>query len=432
MLEAILCSIMLAIVYPMVNAIEYGYPAIPGTWWLYLTIGLSSCTILVVPIIETCRIWLISYDLHYLHSSKNQQWKTAIDASYAEKDWYLQNRGKWGNEQYIIRVGFIFFIATNILVSTVGVLRLQGFSNVVLSIAAGLLTWIVHVSIPIYLYIKTPRNLQDQFLFSYEFTWTAIITMTIFVGGIGMALINPHYSVLAWTAMMVLLMLQATPSLLSTLWISRKVSMMTEWNRVKSNSISKLEMKESPGTLTEKLRETLNDEPKCEAFIDWMYREFSSEAILSFLEFVQFKKYIKQEMGETDRMGIFDFELYNGMPQSTIIYDSNRVDRKTSPSLKDPATTLAAYLESDGKPSEKSLIRCKRIAHLLFEKYIDYHSEHEINISGPLRNNFVELDQKDYHGMDLEQFVSLYDEVLSVMMKYIRQSFGRFERANGH
>ena len=72
-----------------------------------------------------------------------------------------------------------------------------------------------------------------------------------------------------------------------------------------------------------------------------------------------------------------------------------------------PATTLAAYLESDGKPSEKSLISCKRIAHLLFEKYIDYDSQHEINISGRLRDKYVEMERIEYDGMDLEQFVTV-------------------------
>eukprot|EP01084_Bolivina_argentea_P137312 241823_1 len=36
-------------------------------------------------IIELSRLWLVSYNLHYLHSSKNQQWKSQIDHTFTQK-----------------------------------------------------------------------------------------------------------------------------------------------------------------------------------------------------------------------------------------------------------------------------------------------------------------------------------------------------------
>ena len=59
-------------------------------------------------------------------------------------------------------------------------------------------------------------------------------------------------------------------------------------------------------------------------------------------------------------------------------------------------------------------------------------AELEINISGRLRDTFVHLDQANYEGMELEQFVTVYDELISEMMKYQAESYQRFERANGH
>ena len=53
-----------------------------------------------------------------------------------------------------------------------------------------------------------------------------------------------------------------------------------------SKSISKL-------PLTERLQETLRDEVKFESFIDWMYREFSAEVMLSVIELSQFRAYLK-------------------------------------------------------------------------------------------------------------------------------------------
>ena len=210
---------------------------------------------------------------------------------------------------------------------------------------------------------------------------------------------------------------------------------MTDWN---SNDLSTaLTMRGSSGTFREKLRETLNDEQKCEAFIDWMYREFSSEVILSFLEIVQFKQFVKEQIGKICVAGDadpYDFELYDGMPKSSIIYDTFPIHEGVIQGITISSIVAVCSLSKDSgsaaSPLENPLMRCKQIAHLFFEKYIDYHSEHEINISGPLRNKYVELEQGQYEAMELEQFVTLYDEVIAEMMKYQAESYRRFERAS--
>ena len=109
--------------------------------------------------------------------------------------------------------------------------------------------------------------------------------------------------------------------------------MMKQWDDGSCTTV--MEIEKSPGGFRETLQATLIDEQKCEAFIDWMYLEFSSEAILSFLEFVQFRQFVKEQIGRTDKTGNavdsgpFDFALYDGIPQSTIIYDTFRLDQGT-------------------------------------------------------------------------------------------------------
>ena len=223
-------------------------------------------------------------------------------------------------------------------------------------------------------------------------------------------------------------------SLMSTLLIPYKINKMLEWNTFDSPSTLQSE-RASSGNFRQNLQETLNDEQKCEAFINWMYREFSSEAILSFLEFVQFKKYIKEEIGDTEKSipgkaDRFDFTLYHGMPRSTIVYDTWNVEDAHIASFGATAPSLAGVLESGSSATEDPLIRTKGIAHLLFRKYIDYHAELEINISGPLRNKFVHLEQSNYTGMELMQFATVYNELISEMMKYLSESYRRFDRAS--
>ena len=441
MLEAFASVFNLAIAYPATMAFqykEYDHAVISGKWWPYLSTALTVYTVQITYIIEACRIWLISYDLHYLHSSKNQQWKTVIDEAYAKKDWYLQNRRKWGNKTYVGRLGFMYYIITSTAVFTTNWTQSQLGIDQITVFKLQCLFFIVPVSIPMYLYIKTPRNLQDQFLFHFEFHWTVIVVIIgICYACIWMVLFYIGFWTLAWTLTMINLMYQHTPSLFSTLVIPRKVSMMIDWDE--GEPTAKLKMGVSSGDFRETMHTILMSEQKCEAFVDWMYREFSSEVILSFLELIQFRKFVKEEISKTDGVDIdedsdpYDFDLFDGMPQSTIIYDSFQFDQAVLPShLVDvPSDSVkSADLEFGGSLTQNPLTRCKRIAHLLFEKYIDYDSQHEINISGRLREKYVEMDRIEYEGMDLEQFVTIYDELISEMLKYQSESYMRFERAH--
>merc|ERR1712154_171135 len=120
------------------------------------------------------------------------------------------------------------------------------------------------------------------------------------------------------------------------------------------------------------------------------------------------------------------------MGRSSIVYDPVGVtsNDKINPSSHSDLSAVSADLESGTSHIEKPLIKCKKIAHLLFKKYIGSHrAEHEINISGSLRNKYIDLEQRQYDGVDLEQYLTLYDEVIAEMMKYMAQSYRRFERA---
>ena len=437
-LEASVYCFVLSILYPAWMGVVLEYPSRPGYRWLSIWAAFFLYTYQIPPTIETCRIWLISYDLQYLHSSKNQQWKTEIDVSYAEKNWYLQNRGKWGNQKYMARLGFAYCITTStLLFATILLLvyfELGLTTTMVCSFALEVAFHIVHVALPLYLYMRIPQKLQESFLFQYEFMLTAIILMTALVFGlITTVLMIFNVWSLGWVLALINSCYQTSPSLLSTFWIPRKVSMMTQWSEVCCDSPTKSNIGKLSGTFREKLRNTLIDEHKCEAFIDWIYREFSSEVILSFLEFVQFKKYIKEQIGKICVAGDedpYDFQLYDGMPRSTIVYDSSRLEHTTTPTSRQSVSSVSADPGSAASPSDNTLMRCKRIAHLFFEKYIDYHSEHEINISGVMRNKYVKLEQGQYEAMELEQFVTVYDDLIAEMMKYLAESCRRFESAN--
>merc|ERR1719474_419164 len=277
--------------------------------------------------------------------------------------------------------------------------------------------------------MNTPRNIQDRLFFQYEFTWSVTIviigTFCFIVGGVLLFVISPF---VGFTVHYVASIGIFLPSLLSTLWIPYKVGTMTAW---KKETLPNLRAAESSGSFRQTLPEILRDGQQFETLIDWMNREFCSESMLSFLEFIQFRKFVKEKMGkgdETEDSDRYDFELYDGMPKSTIIYDPSRlITRGVSPTSSCPAQSLSGYLESGSKSTGNTLLRCKQIAHLFLKKYIEHNSEHALNISASMRNKFVDLDQREYEGMDLTQFETLYDEVVHKMLKYVHQSYKRYE-----
>lgn len=212
-----------------------------------------------------------------------------------------------------------------------------------------------------------------------------------------------------------------------------------------------------------KLRETLDDEAKFEAFIEWMYREFSSENILSFIELVQFKQWIKDELRRTGSLSDsvetvntqsdqYDYKLYDKMPKSSIIYEINCgeeegaeesiVETPVAPAIVISETvSLSANEGETGKHivlevpeledvdtrSRNVQMRARKIAHLFYKKYIKTGSVMEINISGLLREKFKQLDRSRYADLEMVQFITLYDELIGEMMKYISYSFVRFD-----
>merc|ERR1719273_1987586 len=82
--------------------------------------------------------------------------------------------------------------------------------------------------------------------------------------------------------------------------------------------------------------------------------------------------------------------------------------------------------DTETKLKAANLRRFKRSAHLLFEKYFADGAALAINISNKLKNKYKALEETDYAELsDPMQFVTVYDDVMSVMEDYILQSYMR-------
>ena len=397
--------------------------------FLKVEVTLVSPMVHFIYTIEVCRLWLISFNLHYLHSSQNEKWKTQIDASFAQKDWYLKHRDTFGNEQYLIQRALVYYLFIAIEIVAVYLVTLFTSPDLrwiwIANLNNGIL-FLVSMSMALYIYYKC-RNyhmLNDSLYFWYEIRTTAAIwAFSIVCYFVIWALYFFFYSapiitpIISAMFVSVAIFSVVAPSLLSTLFIPRKILKSNIWRKESfdpdlyvQNSIASMSSSPNdidPDSLTDLLHHTLQNEDRFELFIQWMNREFSSEAALCFIEMVQFKQcfmdYIRQKDGSISH----DYDtkyidlLYDAVPKSSIVF-----------------VKISDHV---------GIAKFKLIAHLLFDKYIKENAEFEINISHLLRAKYAKLDEQNW-SMKQDEFVRVFEKVVVEMLFFMGQSFNRYQQ----
>ena len=232
-----------------------------------------------ISLAELSRLYLISFHLHYLHASRNEQWKSQIDESFIEKDWYLKNKNIFGNYRYVLIVASIYVIISIVCVS---------ISFLIDETIGGIIN-IIFLTIPIIfvltLYFKSRNMFQklgDKFFFYYAFRAVALISTFCLVMNIIFSIV--YYLVSDGAVTRVFIFLNGTlaytaPSLVSTVVITRKVLSLHVWTTLKHNFDEEIVTpsaiadtdKESMNA-TDRIYAMLKDQDKCEEFIHFMYK----------------------------------------------------------------------------------------------------------------------------------------------------------------
>merc|ERR1712117_8316 len=109
------------------------------------------------------------------------------------------------------------------------------------------------------------------------------------------------------------------------------------------------------------------------------------------------------------------------VPRSSIIVDEQIVDQ---PHATERAESVSA---SGAQDTDSEAYHIRRIASALYSKYIEPHCELELNTSWTLRMRWESLNSANYPEEDLPKLFALVEDVLREMMKYMSQSFLRFD-----
>eukprot|EP01084_Bolivina_argentea_P125874 222963_1 len=437
LIESVFVIIFLVIVYPLWcnqawQATNFGNPLI-GTILDVIGRLLLPATTHFIGLIETIRLYLISYDLHYLQSSEMEQWKAQIDVAFAEKDWYLRNKNRNGNAKWVFKRVFIYYLC--IIISIPIIYALTWFLGFFIE---GMFYFImIGFIVRIWYKSRKHKQLNDKFFFYYELRATMLIWLSclgmfflmviLWWSGVelGTFLIITLLPVCSWTA----------PSLFSTLWIPRKITRKSVWSK-HLNSVEKM-MEESVDqsaakTWGDKLKDTLKDEVEFQSFIEFMYREFSQESALCYIELVQWKQCIVNYIGNSsykDEEYTFIGSLYDTVPRSTIVYNNANdinisIDTDIKCDKQIPSMEMVDSADSD-KQIAMDLEIFQSQCRLLYDKYIQYDSPLEINISGYEREKYLQYDIVNW-DMSIDKLVNIFDPVMYEAFSLMTQSFIRY------
>ena len=213
-------------------------------------------------------------------------------------------------------------------------------------------------------------------------------------------------------------MIFTSVSLVSTLWISHKISLKAEWSADKYPQNDDAVMRdihvenESGGQLPikEQLINTLQNEQQFELFMEHISNEFSSDLLLCFVECNQYKQMFanKQTTGEVHKF----YKLYPAIPLSSLIHD---------------------HLDENINEERRQVVCMKKCALALYTKYIEVGSHYEINISSPLREKYSEIMDDCVSWMDagneetdIKEVIDLFDPIIEEMFHLMTQIYVRY------
>merc|ERR1719474_964410 len=197
-----------------------------------------------------------------------------------------------------------------------------------------------------FLWWRLPMNLLDNMMMDSEFKITCVILCIGTIGHLGVAILfgtSHNVSLTNGLWGLCILFSTAAPSLMSTLWIPRRISR----NRgiygispcrdlVLGRGLFKDRQNGSNGVrmtdISKEMRALIADERKMGALMAHMAREFSLESFLCFVELVQFKNHVISTIQEQSPS--FDpmvterrrYRFYGHCPKSSIVFNQKPQD----------------------------------------------------------------------------------------------------------
>ena len=129
---------------------------------------------------NTLRYYMIYYDLNFLNSSKDLEWKKYINSSLStlsKENWYISHRGNLGNERFMIIVVSILVFVTGSIAMVLRILGYQILDDDKYVYAAqfwDVLFYTFPLLLAFLIYFKTP-SFSDSLFIQQEMKYNVIV-----------------------------------------------------------------------------------------------------------------------------------------------------------------------------------------------------------------------------------------------------------------
>jgi len=331
--------------------------------WLAIT---ALCYLLIL--LEAIRLFLMYYRLRLLESYQSQEWGSQITSTFSSKDYFLKNRARMGNAKWICKRVGVYWL-------TISILTAMGQWHIATHSASITFTLCVHMAMTVFLlsplafiaflWWRLPMNLLDNMMMDSEFKITCVILCIGTIGHLGVAILfgtSHNVSLTNGLWGLCILFSTAAPSLMSTLWIPRRISrnlgiygISPCRDLVLERGLFKDRQNGSNGVrmtdISKEMRALIADERKMGALMAHMAREFSLESFLCFVELVQFKNHVISTIQEQSPS--FDpmvterrrYRFYGHCPKSSIVFNQKPQDMYLREVLEGSAVVEMSRIE---------------------------------------------------------------------------------------
>eukprot|EP01083_Nonionella_stella_P070762 189484_1 len=313
------------------------------------------------------RSWIIYFNIQWRIQTEKQAWVIHIDNSSSSSFWFIKHRKDYGSNRFIFIVMFSYYI---IEASVISALLIMALPWAILD----MLCHSIEIIILVILWNKIPA-FYDVFGIKEELKYilcVAAALLLIFIcGNVGYAFSG--YTFVGWYLFMFIYSVCLTVIALlfnGYIFRSKFTKLLARSYEIKDLMLQNvhnahqqnIQGVDENNQNTIQLKETLNSKELIEAFFIHLADEFSVELLLSFVEFTQFKSCLMNDHGFMDKIqdivhgdALRNVSIYNRLPQSHIVYESHK-----------HVPHVGRYLW---------------ITKALFDKYVNYGAEFEINIS---------------------------------------------------
>ena len=406
------------------------------------------------------RLWCYYYDIKWIYSISNKEWKSLIDKKLILNDWYLNNKDKYGKWNYFV-IPYFLIVFIDLFFVTLWEYslptHLEEYKYIFVFITISIIS-VIPISLIIYLRFKTPK-FNDNFAIREEtknvlvcicFGFILVIItgiLSLFIQFEPITIILNMSVYFIWSTIYTIIVYFTTIWVIDTnkQWLnkSREESVIEEMKKKSTNEKSFDGMADE---LMDVIHDDVNVIPLFEIlcnsmsyslFIQHLSTEFNVESLLSLTEFIQYQQliqlYCKQndiqdyKTGNDDEHGGINlFKILHfdeNIPKSTIVYDSkfNDVD----------------YYDID---RGIFYAECKEKAYKLYEKYIKSGSKLEIMIdydtkkifSDLMENKDVEWSKIEMKELNLIELMYLFENICNQMYILMIDSYQRFVETNNY